>query len=183
MKLVRAGYTAIIIAVLLFVSLSIYNADTYIDRLLLYSMSIILFVLGIFLIYVHNTLTSLPFTQNTMEVREHFVEGGFIIPITIDNCVIKGNNYREEILQDGFGGRYKLLDELIDPIKNVRYNDVSQSVVIYNYTDGINNVRMVSRTFNFDAVSLERMIKMGKVNLHIDKLDKSKYMYSLDLSR
>ena len=99
----------------------------------------------------------------------------------MDNCIIKENNYREEILQEGRLSKYKLLDEIYNPIRNTQYQEIKQAVIIYNYIDETTNIRIVSRIFNFDANTLRLYIKMGRITLYIDKFNRNQYMFTLKL--
>jgi hypothetical protein len=177
MKLTRVGIILIIIGIACFLTLYIYQGETYLSRTLLYIAFLILLLLGGFLIFVHRTLMAPKQELYDRTSREHFVLNGFVIPITIDNCIIKENNYREEILQDGYSGKYKLFDEIYDPIRNTEFRDIEQSVIIYNYIDESSRIRMISRTFNYDANKLRFYVNRGSVTLHIDKINKNQYMF------
>jgi hypothetical protein len=115
------------------------------------------------------------------EWRKNLKSNGTEIEVNFEQCELKSNKYREEIDQ-GYSptSKYMALDALVGK-DNTEYNNVDQSVIVFNTELKGEEVTFYSPLINKEKMTLEFLLADKKsTKIYVDRLNKDNYYFDLE---
>ena len=155
-----------------------YEGSIISDAKLWFVVSILIGLLGLYLIYTSKSKKGAKQEKVYQECLERLKQNGEIIMLTVDNCEIRENNYFKEI-NDQRNYKMQAIDALYNPNENYTQTYIEQSALIYNYNNDGEKIRMTSQSFPFAAGTLTNYIDHKLVFLYVNRLDKTDYVFEI----
>ncbi len=121
--------------------------------------------------------------NNEYEIRkENLIKNGLKIEVDLSKVEIKSSDYREQIIDNGYSelSTYKALDALTGK-DNREYNDIKESILIYQVQVVEDNFKFYSPVIPKDAITLQFLLNnQKKTFIYQDKLDKNNYFFDIE---
>ncbi|MGB4843349.1 MAG: hypothetical protein WBP16_02725 [Ferruginibacter sp.] len=174
------GYIFAAIGFIGFVFFKNYKGSTITYSTFWFILSIIIGVLGLYLIYFSKATNISKQEKINRQRLDKLKQNGEKIIITVDNCEIRENNYYEEVLPDN-SSRVQQIDALYDPNRNYEQNYIEQSAIIYYYNTSDKKQKMTSQSFPCNASRLINFVEHNRVTLFVNRFNKKDYAFELSI--
>lgn len=114
--------------------------------------------------------------------RNGLKASGMVLEVDFDQCEIKSNQYREEVVKDHYSpmDNYMALDALVGH-DNTQYNNVDQSIIVFEADLGGEKKTFYSPLVHKDRTTLEFLLLDQKsTKIYVDRANADNYYFDVE---
>jgi len=170
----------LVLGILTYLFFRHYNGSFIPYPIVWYFGAILMILIGILLIKSAITKGNKEIEDNFKKEIEKFKLNSEKIPVDLNNCLIKTNNYTEQIEKES-GYRAQTLDALYDSSKNVESVNVYNAVLIFETEINGQKEKFYSPTINKEEITLRFLLDRQKETfIYVDKGNRKRYYFDIE---